>query len=353
METAQAYLQSNAALRAALGVAEDAELKPHPLGMGEHNLNYWFDTPSGARYVLRVNVASQPFHKNQVAYEFAALTALEPSGCTPRPIFLDDTPTAPGKGALVISFCEGAQLDFDHPRLGDLRCAAQLMADVHAVPIAADCPLFRPADPLRTLFNECLQRFEFYRTSAYEDTRITNWAETFIATAQKTMDTLPAPQEQTHIVNTETLPSHFLIPAEAADEAARAPENAGRFCAHPGAFIDWERPVIGEVAQDVAYFTSPTTTFWDSDFLFPATQVQEFVEMYWRAVDDRFERTGFDERFRAWRMMTALRSVTWFCRALIHYSAEGTHKTEKTARKFPTYMSDEFMELLAKECFGL
>ena len=173
IEEARAYLLDNVALRAALGVVGDSVLEPHPLGMGEHNLNYWLDVPLGERYVLRVNVAPQPFHDNQVAYEFAALTALVPSGCTPRPVYLDDAPSAPGKGALVISYCEGEQLDFDNLRPGDLQCAAQLMADVHAVPVADDCPLFRPTDPLRTLFEECLRRFELYRSSAFEDARIT------------------------------------------------------------------------------------------------------------------------------------------------------------------------------------
>ena len=354
VEEAAAYLRDNAGLRAALGIPGDAVLWPHPLGMGEHNLNYWFEEPaSGVRYVLRINVAPQPFHDNQVAYEHAALVALQPSGCTPRPVYLDDAPTAPGKGALVISFCEGSELDFDGLRPGDLRCAAQLMADVHAVPVSDDCPLFRPADPLRQLFEECLQRYRLYRASTFEDARITNWVEAFIAAAQQALQVPPPSGVQPHIVNTETLPSHFLIPAESAAAAAGAPGSTGRFCEHPGAFVDWERPVIGEVAQDVAYFTSPTTTFWDSDYLFPPSQVEALVEDYWRAVDGRFGREGFDERFRSWRMMTALRSTTWFCRALVHYHAEGTHKTEKTARKMPQYLSDEFMGMLARDCFGL
>ena len=354
MEEAVAYLRDNAGLRSAFGVSSGEALQPHPLGMGEHNLNYWFDVPStGERYVLRVNVAPQPFHANQVAYEFAALTALEPSGCTPRPVYLDDASSALGKGALVISFCEGDELDFDNVRPGDLRCAAQLMADVHAVPVADDCPLFRPVDPLRCLFEECLQRYEAYRSSAFEDARITKWAEMFIAAAERGLQAPVSQASQGHIVNTETLPSHFLIPADAAAEAASVSASSGRFCAQPGSFIDWERPVIGEVAQDVAYFTSPTTTFWDSDLLFPASQVESFVEEYWQAVDGRFERGDFDNRFRSWRMMTALRSVTWFCRALIHYRTEGTHKTAKTARKFPVYLSDEFMQFLADDVFGL
>ena len=354
---ARDYLNANAALRGALGIGDGVVLEPHYLGVGEHNLNYRFEDPgSGRAFVLRVNVVPQPFHDDQVAYEFAALKMVEPSGCTPRALYLDNGPDAPGKGALVISFCEGDELDFDNLRAGDLRCVAQIMANVHAVAVGDECPLHRPADPLRGLFGECLERFEVYRASAFEDARVTKWAETFIAAARKGLDVPCLPSDCRHVVNTETLPSHFLIPAEAAARAAAASPAGGHgvFCEQPGWFVDWERPVVGEVAQDVAYFTSPTSTFWDSEFMFPESQVDQFVQDYWRAVDGRFERGNFDERFRSWRMMTALRSVTWFCRALIAYKGDsGAHTTEKTARKFETYLSDEFMELLAADVFGL
>ena len=333
MEDIREYLNVNAELRRAIEASNDT-LEPHELGMGEHNLNYWFETSNGRKFVLRVNVATQPFHDNQVAYEFAALRALNASGCTPRAIFLDDSPTAPGKGVIVESFCEGRELDFDALQPGDLDAAIRAMADVHAVPVAVDCPLHRPDDPLRELFEECLCRFEIYRKSSFEDVRITRWVERFVARAQQALDTTRPPQERSCIVNTETLPSHFLIDADQAW------------------FIDWERPIVGEVAQDVAYFTSPTTTFWDSDFLFPHDQVEDVVESYWRAVDGRFERGNFDERFQAFRAMTALRSATWCCRALVTYSQDGSHKTGRTIEKLPVYLSDDFMALVAEECFG-
>ena len=301
--------------------------------MGEHNLNYRFETPDGRKFVLRVNVAAQPFHDNQVAYEFAALRALEPSGCTPLPVYLDHSPNAPGKGAIVEGFCEGSELDFDNLRPGDLDTAIQAMADVHAVAVENDCPLHRPEDPLRELFEECLGRFDIYRKSTFEDARITKWVERFIARAERALGSAQPAQDRNHIVNTETLPSHFLIDGNKAW------------------FIDWERPIIGEVAQDVAYFTSPTTTFWDSSFLFPRDQVENVVEEYWHAVGGRFERGNFDERFRAFRMMTALRSATWCCRALVTYSQDRTHKTDRTIEKLPIYLSDEFMDLIARECF--
>ena len=348
------YLAENAALRAALGVSDGVELVPHRLGEGEHNRNFRFSDPqTGREFVLRINISPQPFHDNQVAYEFAALELLAPSGRAPLPLYLDASPEAPGKGAIVESFCGGDRLDFDHLRPGDLECAAQLMADLHAVRIddIGRCPLHRPADPLRGLFDECVARFKAYRASGCEDARLTRWTERFVAAAQTALDEPCDPEECRHIVNTETLAAHFLIPRES---AAAAAADAPGWRAQPGFFVDWERPIIGEVAQDLAYFVAPTTTFWDSGFFFTADQAAEVVEDYWRAVDGRFPRRRFDARFRAFRMMTALRSTTWFCKALPVYlgRTEG-HMTQGAREKFPAYLSDEFMEMLARDCFGL
>ncbi len=353
LEQARLYLERCEELRDALAIPADAPLEPCPLGMGEHNVNFSFAAPDGRRFVLRVNVVSQPFHDNQILYEFHALQAVEPSGCTPVPLFIDFTGDAPGKGILVEEFCAGEQLNFDALRPGDVRCAIQMMADVHAVRPAADSSLFRPTDPLEEMFGECVQRFRSYLASGFEDARITAWTQRFIDATERMLRTIAPPQDCDHIVNTETLPSHFLIPAHAAEAAADAP-SSGRLCAQPGHFVDWERSLLGEIAQDVAYFVSPTTTYWDSEFLFPAKDIPAVLDEYWQAVDGRFAPKDFEERFSAWRMMTALKSTTWCVQAIPRYSSESDiHTTAKTAGKLPVYLSDDFMERIAVECFGL
>ena len=348
LERATVYLARNERLRQALGISQGAELVPHALGRGEHNENYWFSNPAtGERYVLRVNLVKQPFHDDQVAYEHAALKALEQSGCTPVPLFVDSSEGAPENGVLVESFCDGDELDFDHLRPGDLQCAAQLMADFHAVPVAEDTPLYMPEDPLRTWFDESVARFEFYYGSAYEDARVTRWMERLIKVSEGLLDAPCPAADRTHIVNSECLASHFLIPAQSAQEAAAAStrKTSGRFTDAPGHFVDWERPIIGEVAQDVAYFVSPTTTVWDSDYFFPGSKIAGFLDDYWRAVDGRFEPGGFEGRFRAFFVTTALHSASWCVRALV-YQGEGkaAYSTPKALKKVPFYLSDEFME---------
>lgn len=96
---AAAYLRDNLELREVLGIDDKVRLEPRFLGAGEHNRNFRFrDEVRGEEYVLRVNVVPQPFHSDQVAYEHAALEILAPCGCTPQPLYLDNSQTAPAKG---------------------------------------------------------------------------------------------------------------------------------------------------------------------------------------------------------------------------------------------------------------
>ncbi len=373
LERARRYLRGNEELRDALGIAAGADVSCEPLGAGEHNDNYVFSAacdgtvpaagspadpptgspagvptgaPSATRYVLRVNVAPQPFHADQVAYEEAALRALAESGRVPRALYRDSSDAALGAGVLVISFCEGQMLDFDALRPGDLRCAAKVMADIHAVPVRADCPLHRPESPLRELFGECMARYEAYRVSGHADARISRYAEELAARARALAEAAPAPDTPPCIVNTETLASHFLIPEKSAAAAAAA-DPATPVPADPGSFIDWERPLVGDLAQDLAYFTAPTTTFWDSERFLSAQEEADFVEMYWREMDRRIPRGNFDARYPAWRAMTALRSTTWCCKAWAQCGARPeSHPSAKAREKLSAYLSDAFFERL-------
>ncbi len=111
---------------------------------------------------------------------------------------------------------------------------------------------------------------------------------------------------------------------------------------------------MGEATRDVAYFLAPTTTIWDSEFIFTADARDAFVESYWDAVAGRFPRDGFDGRFAAYTMANCLRGVTWSAQARVHYH-DPAHplKNEKTARKLDVYLSRDFLELLARDYYHL
>lgn len=341
---ASEYLANNIELREALEIPPEATINVRRLGMGEHNLNFWFTHPAThEKQVLRINVTKQPFHANQVRYEFEALQALEQSGCTPKPLYLDDSLSAPCEGAMVISFCDGDQLDFDHLKPGDLQRAACLMAHIHAVPVSEDSSLYRPENPIRTLFDECLGRYRMYRDSDIAQPRVTRMMERFISVTEQAVDDVTFNPAEARIVNTETLASHFLLPRETIDAAK-----------NPGFFVDWERPILGDTAEDVAFFVAPTTTFWDSKVLFPTDRIHALVETYWDAVDKRFERGNFDARFQAFLKVAMLRALTWCCRAEVQKQTKlEIHITDKALAKVPIYLSDDFMNYLAKEGFGL
>lgn len=346
------YLARNTRLQETLGIPANTILVPHPLGMGEHNLNYWFENPiSHDKHVLRINVTKQPFHDDQVRYEFTALELLESSRCTPKPLYLDDSPDAPCEGAMVIGFCEGEQLDFDDLLPDDLDRAAKIMAGVHSVPVPRNCPLYRPKNPIRKLFDECLDRYSLYERSGFADPEVIGRMDRFAHLTASAVDAYEFDPKQAHIVNTETLASHFLLPKDRRSRQALS-ETDDNIIDAPGCFVDWERPIIGDVAEDVAFFVAPTTTFWDSDRLFPTEQIDGFVDLYWKAVCDRFVRGNFDSRFAAFLKVAIFRALTWCCRAVVQQkSGAKIHMTDKAKAKVPIYLSEEFMDDLLQECF--
>lgn len=339
---AQSYIDGNSALRDAIGVAHGAPLFLRYLAEGEHNRNFVFTHPhTGKHYVLRVNLAMQPFHNDQIAYEANALDVLAGSGCTPRPYYWDSGPDTPGNGILVMDYCKGHTLDFDNLAPTDLAQAACAMADVHAVELESHCGIYRPESQLEELFLECMHNFEVYIASVAEDTRITSHAKRFIEVCKREASASFQCESSYagHILNAEPLASHFLV-------------STGDAQGRRAAFIDWERPIVGEVAQDLGYFLAPTSTFWDSSTLITREDADAFVDMYWAAVDGRFAEGAFYERFDAYRRIAILRAICWCCKALTRMlPGSGAHITQKAKDKVGIYLSEGFLEELYTEYF--
>ena len=335
---AKTYLQRSNSLREALGIAQVAQLEPCPLGQGEHNANFTFKHPeSGEVLVLRINYASQMNLEHQIEYEASALRVLELSTRTPHLLFVDGSKRIVDHGVLVMEHRRGSHLDFDRP--GDIDEAACILADIHAVvPDEAPlCPLIDPEDALCDLCEENRRMFEAYCASPLVDVALARRIEGFFSVAEPLATRMQTPLGR-HVLNTEAVPSHFLIP----DDGTL------------GSMVDWEKPIIGDVARDVAYFTAPTTTIWDTDFLFDAAGRKAFVERYWRAVDGRFSRSGFDERFDTYLKMNCLRGMTWSMLAWTEYHDPARPlQNEKTREKLEVYLSESFIDLLARDIFGI
>ena len=333
-EEARAYVEGNADLARALGLASDAELTVEPLAAGEHNANFRL-TAAGRLFVLRLNYASQLGLADQIGYEYGALRALAPSGRVPTALFVDSAGTAAGHGVLVESFVEGAWLDCADP--AQVREAARVLADVHSTPVAPACPLLRPRDPLAAQLAACEGLFAAYEASDRAAPVVVARMRRLVERARAAVAAAPEPgADAGRILNTEAVPSHFLIGPD------------GR-----GTMVDWEKPVIGEPAQDVAYFLSPTSTIWDTDVIFDGQTRARFVADYWEAVDGRFPRGSFDGRLPAYVMVNALLGVVWSCNALVEYDDPARPlKSDKTRAKLPIYISDDFLDLLERDCFA-
>ncbi|MFR1167117.1 MAG: phosphotransferase enzyme family protein [Adlercreutzia equolifaciens] len=327
-------MEGNGALARALGVDGPGELTVLPLAQGEHNANFVLEARDGRRFVLRVNYASQLGLDDQIGYEFAALRALASSGRTPEPLYVDGTRSRIGRGALVESFVEGAWIDLEDSR--QVREAARALADVHSVAAPRLCassgggPLALPVGELP----EALRRLSGERSRGG---RVMREVDELFVRAQRAVDAAPVPSpcECSHILNAGSGAVHFLI-----DDTGRA------------SIVDWEKPVLGEVAQDLAYFLSPTTTIWDSDVIFSAPERAQFLKTYWEAVGGRFPRGSFDARFPAYRMVNALVGITWSCNAWVEYHDPARPlRNEKTLELLPIYFSEEFLDLIRRDCF--
>ena len=337
IKRATAYLRRSHALWDALCIEDGTRLEAHALAQGEHNANYWFEHPtSGKRYVLRENYISQLGLDHQVTYEAAVLHELENSGRTAKCLYADDSRTLADRGMLVMELLSGKMLDFEDD--AQLAEAARMLADVHSVTPSKDSPILRPGDALADLVAECERMFSTYRGSALEDPTVSAYADRFFAKAREGMAATPDPAECNHIISTEMVSAHFLMNADGT----------------PGHIVDWEKAILGEATRDVAYFLAPTTTIWDTEFIFTPQERDRFIERYWAAVDGRFERGNFDARFDAYTQANCLRGVTWSAMTWVLYH-DPAHplKNEKTFEKLKVYLSHDFLEMLACDYYHL
>jgi aminoglycoside phosphotransferase (APT) family kinase protein len=339
-QRATEYLQENVALLDALEIdlADSRELQAMPLATGEHNANFTFVHPrTHAKHVLRVNYISQLGLDDQIGYEYRALEFLEPSGCTPRARFCDSSKQLDGHGALVMDFYEGEWLDYGKPE--QVERAAHMLADVHAVDTTDACPLLRPGNPLKKQLEKCAGFFKAYRSSAFEDPIVSKVVGQMFREAERAVEQPLDPADSVHALNTEAVASHFLIASD--DE--------------PGHFVDWEMPLVGEAAQDVAYFLSPTTTIWDTEdrFIFSAAERDAFVEMYWRSVNGRFAPGRFEQRFDAYVKTNCLVGITWSANAWVEYHDPARPlKSERTYNLLQEYLNPAFLERCYDICFS-
>ncbi len=321
----QAYVHSGDFL-SALRLPAGTELDFSLLGQGEYNVNYSFRHPeTGQRLVLRLNTGSQMHLEHQIEYEFSALQALYPSGRTPRPLFCDGSRRILPCGVLVMEHLPGRALRYET----DLPAAAEILADIHSLPVPSGSGLLEPPRPARSIYQECLAMAERYLTWDRAEGPAARLLETLIVEIGR----LPLEEEggaPRCVVNTELNSGNFLI-----NEGARS------------YLVDWEKPLIAEAAQDIAHFLAPTTTFWKTDTILDREAVRRFLEHYRRAAAGRLDAGPLSRRLPLFLTVTCLRGVTWCAMALREYAEPGRALTNPdTLRKMGTYLSEGFLRYL-------
>lgn len=306
---------------AALDLPAETEIVFSPLGQGEYNLNYTFLHPlTQKKLVLRINTGSQMHLENQIEYEFSALQNLAPSGRTPIPLFC-----CPEYRFLVMEWLPGIPLDYRK----DMKTAAEILADIHSVPVPHNCSLLHPAAPARAIYEECLEMAQHYFDWEEADPQVMQLLHNLVEEIGRLPLDKPS-DAPVCMINTELNSGNFLI------------DKNGR--SH---LIDWEKPLLSEPAQDLGHFLAPTTTFWKTDVILTPEEVRQFVSDYASAVGDRMDCSSLSERVPLFFTVTCLRGVTWCAMAYRQYCQPGRElRNEDTFTKLKAYLDPTFLQNL-------
>ena len=328
------YIESTGALHEALGLTSPLPVEVRMLARGEYNQNFVFSHPeTGQELLFRVNLGSQMHLENQIEYEAHALELLAPSGRTPRLLYVDGSKSFFGKGILVEEFLSGRPLDYST----DLTLAAQILADIHSVPVAQGHGLVMPRNPLVSMLEECFAMFSQYRRWSNADTGVVCQIESWFKKAEKWAEQW----EQNQKLLGLSAPGRHIISTEL---------NSGNFLINEGAcsyLIDWEKPLFAEVEQDLAHFLVPTTTYWKTDTILDDAAIDDFIDEYCYAVAGRFETAEVRNHLTGYLATTCLRGITWCAMAFVqHISNEREVADAYTFEKIRLYLSSEFLTLL-------
>ena len=309
---------SRTAFKEQLEIPQNSNIILEPLGQGEYNVNYSFTHPvSGKKLVLRRNTGSQLHLDDQIGYEFSALKNLERSGRTPKAYFCDSE-----NSILVMEHLPGRALNY----LNELPIAAQILADIHSVPVPEDTKLLKPEYPALAIFEECLDMAREYLLWEEANTEVSELLMEFI----EVIGNMPLDTKSSTppcIVNTELNNANFLINPD------------GR-----SYLIDWEKPILSEPAQDLAHLLVPTTTFWKTNVTLGPIAVKEVVDMYIKAVDGRIALYDLKERFPLYFTVTCFRGVSWCAMAMREYSTPGRAIVNEFAfNKIKSYLSPKVL----------
>lgn len=315
----------NKQYRDALNLPEQIIENYELLAQGEYNRNYFFIHPiTKEKLVLRINFGSQMHLPNQIEYEFNSLKLLENSSRTPVPIYVDGSKKHIQYGILVMKYIDGHHLNY----LNELNLASSCLADIHSIKVHQNNHLVKPKNSFYAIIDECEEMFKVYYNSEFADKHIKNEINFLLSFSKKRFENVKSVDPYS-IINTELNSTNFLVNNDKAY------------------LVDWEKPIFGDPAQDLGHFLAPTTTFWKTDVILNPNQIEDFINLYIRELDNRIDSVGLKERVYDFIPANCLRGITWSAMAWIEYKNPNKEVlNESTAKKLEQYLNVEFLKLV-------
>jgi aminoglycoside phosphotransferase (APT) family kinase protein len=307
------------------------------LAQGEYNLNYLLETNHGP-YVLRVNTASQMNLKNQIAYEYQALRILSSSGVTPRPYYLDDRQEEIPYGLLVMEYLPGEPLHYNL----DLPKAAETFAKIHSLRFTASEKdfLVKGIGPFSNIYREASGLLQKYFDFPQADSRVRNILEKVLLKAKekKKEEEYLLKNPWSAVINTEVNSHNFIV-------------NRKKGSCH---LIDWEKPILGEPAQDLSMFLVATTTLWKSEIILSSQEEESFIRDYIQKIRIEMRKNEklsslpmetLRERISMFKFFNYLRAISWCAMAWTEYVQPGRElQNPDTFEKIKMYIEPTFIQ---------
>lgn len=312
-----------------LQIPEKEEIILCPLAQGEYHKNYSFLHPiTKKKLVLRVNYGSQLHLNQQITYEYNALRLLEYSRRTPKAYYVDDSREILPQGILVMDYIEGRPLSYDQ----DMDQAALCLADIHSTKIDSHKnTLISMENPIMAILEECEQMLDVYRHSSYKEESILKYIDILMKMAYEKASQLNGSSYENVCINTELNNHNFLVNPQTKYVS----------------LIDWEKPLYGDMAQDLGHMLAPTTTFWRTDRLLNSHEINHFITNYEKAIDGRIEIGNLMQRVLIFLQVTCLRGITWCAMAWDEYNKPSRGiKNEETFSKLKEYLKMDFLEYI-------
>ena len=301
------------------------------LAAGEYNENHLV-VSGGNRYLFRINHGSQINQADQIRYEYNVLKAVEPSGVTPRPLFVaSDSPLG---GVMLMEFIPGRRFDFTR----DLDQVPRIFAAIHGLPVSEDIEdLLVQENPILDIADESLhliERFPLHPMNEQRQRLLAYHGE--ILRINHDHGALFA-NEPLCIVNTEVNSGNFIIQENQENQENQEKENKK----NRGFLVDWEKAVISCRYQDLAHFLIPTTTLWKSDFRFTPEQRIDFLRDYYRLILPDFSFDELEFKTAILERTILLRALSWCYMAWFEYKdPKRTLKDKYTFYKITTFLDE-------------